>query len=192
MDYVVVGAGAIGGTVGARLARGGHEVLLCDADAEHVAAINAHGLTLEGPVEQLTQRLQAITPDQLPDRLDAVLLAVKAHHTEAALEPIADRLAPDGYVVSLQNGINEPIIAARVGEERTVGAFVKFGADVVAPGRIMVGNPAPVCLGELDGRATPRLERLAGAIADARTTDNIMGFLWGKEAYGAMLFATAV
>ena len=53
MHYVVVGAGAIGGTVGARLARDGHDVLLCDADAEHVAAINRDGLAIEGPVEQL-------------------------------------------------------------------------------------------------------------------------------------------
>ena len=55
MHYVVVGAGAIGGTVGARLARDGHEVLLCDADAEHVAAINRDGLAIEGPVEQLAR-----------------------------------------------------------------------------------------------------------------------------------------
>jgi choline dehydrogenase-like flavoprotein len=54
IDYVVVGAGAIGGTVGARLVRDGHAVLFCDADAEHVAAVNERGLALEGPVEQYT------------------------------------------------------------------------------------------------------------------------------------------
>ena len=50
-DYVVVGAGAIGGTVGARLLRSGKDVLFCDADPEHVAAINDNGLRIEGPVE---------------------------------------------------------------------------------------------------------------------------------------------
>ena len=62
MEYVVVGAGAIGGTIGARLARDGHDVLLCDADPEHVAAINDRGLTIEGPVEQFTRRSTPVTP----------------------------------------------------------------------------------------------------------------------------------
>src|SRR6476469_7835267 len=121
MDYVVVGAGAIGGTIGARLARDGRDVLLCDTDAAHVEAVNAHGLAIEGPVEQFTA---AVAAGALPDGLGAVLLAVKAQDTAAALDEIAPRLAPDGFVVSLQNGINEPGIAARIGEERTVGAFV--------------------------------------------------------------------
>ena len=89
VDYVVVGAGAIGGTVGARLVRDGYQVLFCDADAEHVAAINAAGLTIEGPVEEFTVRARAVLPDELPDRLDTVLLAVKAQHTAAALAGIA-------------------------------------------------------------------------------------------------------
>src|SRR4051812_36939434 len=151
MDYVVVGAGAIGGTIGARLARDGHAVLLCDADAEHVAAINRQGLTMEGPIEQFTVRVPAVSPDQLPNELDAVFLAVKTQHTQDALDAIAPRLAPDGFVVSLQNGVIEPAIAARVGEERTVGAFANFGADYIEPGRIFVGGTGSLYVGELDG-----------------------------------------
>jgi 2-dehydropantoate 2-reductase len=192
VDYVVVGAGAIGGTVGARLARDGREVLLCDADPEHVAAVNEHGLAIEGPVEEFTVRVRAVSPAALPDRLDAVLLAVKSQHTEAALDTIAPRLAPDGFVVSLQNGVNEPAIAARIGEERTVGAFVNFGADYLAPGRIFVGGRGALYVGELDGRESERLARLVRDLPDARSTGNILGYLWAKEAYGAMLFATAV
>jgi 2-dehydropantoate 2-reductase len=192
MRYAVIGAGAIGGTVAAGLIRDGHEVLLCDADPEHVAAINAGGLRIEGPVEQLTVPARAVTPDELPDRLDAVLLAVKAHHTAAAVEGVAPRLAGDGFVVSLQNGFNEDVIAAAVGRERVVGAFVNFGADVVAPGRILRGNRAALMIGELDGADTPRVRALVDDIADARQTANIHGFLWSKEAYGAILFATAV
>ena len=60
MSYVVVGAGAIGGTVGARLARDGHDVLFCDADPAHVAAMNRDGLTLEGPLEQFTVPVRAV------------------------------------------------------------------------------------------------------------------------------------
>jgi 2-dehydropantoate 2-reductase len=190
--YVVVGAGAIGGTIGARLARDGHSVLFCDADTDHVAAINANGLTIDGPVETFTVAAEAVSPEQLPGELHAVLLAVKSQHTDAALSAIAPRLAADGFVVSLQNGINEPDIAGRIGPERTVGAFVNFGADYLEPGRIFVGGRGALYVGELDGRASERLDRLVRDLPDAKETANIVGFLWAKEAYGAMLFATAV
>ena len=190
--YVVVGAGAIGGTVGAQLLRAGHDVLLCDADPDHVDAINRDGLRIEGPVETFTVAARAVSPSELPDRLDAVLLAVKAQHTAQALEAVVSRLAPDGFVVSLQNGVNEPLVASLVGEERTVGAFVNFGADYLAPGRIFLGGRGALYVGELDGRRTPRLERLLADLPSAKETANILGFLWAKEAYGAMLFATAV
>jgi 2-dehydropantoate 2-reductase len=192
MRYAVIGAGAIGGTVAAGLVRGGHDVVLCDADPEHVAAINADGLRIEGPVEQHTVHAPAVTPDRLEGPLQAVLLAVKAHHTAAAVAPVVPLLAPDGFVVSLQNGFNEDVIAAAVGRERVVGAFVNFGADVIAPGRILRGNRAAFWIGELDGTDTPRVRGLVEDIADARQTANIHGFLWSKEAYGAILFATAV
>ena len=192
MTYVVVGAGAIGGTVAAGLVRDGHDVLVCDADPEHVAAINRDGLAIEGPVEEYTVRVPAVSPDDLPDGIDTVLLAVKAHHTGAAMRTIAPRLTPNGYVVSLQNGMNEPEIAAAVGADRVVAAFVNFGADVVGPGRILRGNRATFRIGELDGRESDRVRRLAADIADAEATTNVSGYLWAKEAYGAMLFATAV
>jgi 2-dehydropantoate 2-reductase len=191
-DYVVVGAGAIGGTVGARLARAGRSVLFCDADPEHVAAINERGLAIEGPVDEFTVEAPAVTPDALPDGLRSVLLAVKAQHTEDALRDVAPRLAPDGFVVSLQNGVNEPLIASIVGGERTVGAFVNFGADYLEPGRIFLGGRGALYVGELDGSTSARLERLLSDLPDAKATGNILGFLWAKEAYGAMLFATAV
>ncbi|HZW76483.1 MAG TPA: 2-dehydropantoate 2-reductase N-terminal domain-containing protein, partial [Caldimonas sp.] len=191
-EYVVVGAGAIGGTVGAKLARDGHSVVFCDADPEHVAAINARGLAIEGPVEAFTVEARAVAPDELPDTLGAVLLAVKSQHTESALAAVAPRLAADGFVVSLQNGVNEPAIAATIGEARTVGAFVNFGADYLEPGRIFLGGRGALYVGELDGSRSERLERLLRDLPDAKETANIIGFLWAKEAYGAMLFATAV
>jgi 2-dehydropantoate 2-reductase len=192
IDYVVVGAGAIGGTIGAQLARNGRTVLLCDADRDHVKSINERGLRIEGPVDEFAVDVPAALPDELPDALGAVLLAVKSQHTEQALEAVAPRLAPDGFVVSLQNGINEPLIASVVGNERTVGAFVNFGADYLEPGRIFLGGRGALYVGELDGRRSDRLERLLQDLPDAKETQNILGFLWAKEAYGAMLFATAV
>ncbi len=196
MEVLVWGAGAIGGTLGAYFTRAGHEVVYVDIAEEHVEALNDRGLELEGPIDTFTVPAKAFTPDTLQDRYKCVLLCTKAHHTRDAVERLEPFLAPDGYVVSVQNGLNEEEIAERVGEERTVGAFVNFGADYLAPGRIHYGGRGAVVLGELDGEMTSRLERLHTLFLtfddNAITTPNIFGFLWGKLAYGAMLFATAL
>jgi 2-dehydropantoate 2-reductase len=191
--YVVIGCGAIGGTVAAGLVRDGHEVLVSDTDEEVVAAVNAVGLRIEGPVEQFTVHASAVLPPDLPERIDgAVLLAVKAHHTAAAAAALAGRLQGDAFVVSLQNGLPSAELAAAVGQERVVEAVVNFGADVLEPGVVLRGNRATFVIGELDGRPTDRVAALAADIADAEATADILGFIWAKEAYGATLFATAV
>ena len=195
MRYTVFGAGAIGATVGAHMVRGGESVLFVDRDVEHVRAMQTRGLTIRGFDETFTQPVEAVTPDNLPDRLETVLLACKAPATDAAVRSFVDRLAPDGCVVSLQNGLNELTIGRIVGDRRTVGAFVNFSADYLEPGLIHFAGRGAFYIGELDGASTPRTEQLRQALGhwgNVRVTDNIWGFLWGKQAYGAMLFATAL
>ena len=196
MHFLIWGAGAIGGTIGAYLARAGHEVVFVDRDAAHVDAINQGGLTITGSLAEFTANAQAYTPDALPGQYGAILLCVKAQDTGSALRSLAPHLAADGYVVSVQNGLNELQIADSVGEEHTVGAFVNFGADYLEPGRILYGGRGAVVLGELSGATTPRIADLHGALLafepNAIITDNIWGYLWAKLAYGAQLFATAL
>ncbi|HUA31617.1 MAG TPA: amidase family protein [Streptosporangiaceae bacterium] len=193
MRYVVLGCGAIGGTVAAGLSRDGHDVLVSDADPAVVEAINRRGLRIEGPIENFTAMVPAVLPADLPERLDGpVLLAVKSQHTAAAMDSLAGRVQGDGYVVSLQNGLNADLIAAVVGRERVVEAFVNFGADVIDSGVVLRGSRETFMIGELDGTITERVKALAADIADSKITEHIMGYLWGKEAYGAMLAAIAV
>ena len=195
MQITVVGAGAIGGTVGAYLARAGLPVTFCDASAEHVAAIGGRGLAIQGWAESFSVRAPALLPGDLRGPLEIVLLAVKAQHTATAMDAIAPLLADDGVVVSLQNGLNERTIAERVGPQRTVGCLVNFSADYLEPGLVHYGGPGAIKIGELDGRITPRLERLGellGAWGAVELTPNIWGYLWGKLGYGNMLYATAL
>jgi 2-dehydropantoate 2-reductase len=197
MTYTIVGAGAIGGTIGAYMVRGGKDVLFVDADAAHVSAINQHGLTIQGYAETFTVRARAITPDQLPNGLERVILATKAPATGAAIAHIKPHLAAQGYVVSAQNGLNEIEISQEIGANRTIGCFVNFSADYLSPGLIHFGGPGAFFIGELDGKLTPRLAELQTALShwgggQVRTTENIWGYLWGKLGYGAMLFATAL
>ncbi|HUC57172.1 MAG TPA: amidase family protein, partial [Streptosporangiaceae bacterium] len=194
MRYVVVGSGAIGGTVAAGLVRDGHDVLIADADPKVVAAIGEAGLTITGPVENFTVRPRAVVlPADLPGELDCpVLVAVKAHHTAAAAATLAGRLRGGGYVVSLQNGLNTRVLADAVGADRVVEACVNFGADVTSPGVVLRGNRATFVVGETDGTITDRVRALAADIADAEVTSTVLGYIWAKEAYGAMLAAGAV
>ena len=195
MTVTIYGAGAIGGITGARLAHAGHDVLLVDKAEDHVAAMNARGLTIDSREGSVTIPVRAATPAQLGGDLDLVLLAVKSQDTPAALEVLAPRLAADGTIVSLQNGLNEELIAATVGPRRTVGCLVNWAADWQAPGRILHGGEGALVLGELDGRRSERVERLAkmlDAVSPTRVSDNILGYTWAKHVYGALLTATAL
>ena len=196
MKLLIWGAGAIGGTIGAYLARAGHEVTLVDRAAEHVEAVNRHGLRITGPIAEFTVHAPAFIPDGLRGEFETIVLAVKAQDTHDAVLALRPHLAEPGSVVSAQNGLNELVIAEVVGEARTVGCFVNFGADYLEPGVIQYAGRGAVVLGELDGRITPRLEALHRTFLDfddrAIMTPNIWGYLWGKMAYGAQLFATAL
>jgi 2-dehydropantoate 2-reductase len=193
---LVWGAGAIGGTIGAALIREGEEVLFVDQDAQHVAAINQRGLSITGPIDAHDVKAKAVLPSDVAGSYARILLAVKAHHTAAAVAILKPHLAADGVVVSLQNGLNEHVIAAAIGTERTMGAFVNFGADYLEPGVILYGGRGAVVVGEVDGHRSNRVETLHRQLLhfdrDAILTENIWGYLWSKLIYGTLLFATAV
>ncbi|MFJ1750686.1 2-dehydropantoate 2-reductase [Streptomyces sp. NPDC088116] len=194
--YTVVGAGAIGGTLAFSLARAGHRVRVIDADGAHVAAIRAHGLTVARGEHRESVPVEAATPDEFDRTVHRVLLAVKAQATDTALRWIAPRLAPDGWVVSIQNGFNEDLIARRIGPERTVAAFVNIFADVIEPGVVLDGGAGALVIGERGGApVSPRVSRLVDDLRSwgpAVASDNVEGYLWAKAGFGAMLAATAL
>lgn len=193
---LVWGGGAIGGTLAAYWARAGVPVLMVDIIAAHVEASRSTGLAITGPVENFTQIVPSCLPQEVTGQFDVIVLAVKAQATEAAIQALLPHLAPQGYVLSAQNGLNELTIARLAGAERTMGCFVNFGADWLEPGQILFGNRGAVVVGEIDGSIRDRTRSMHATLRvfepDAVLTDNIWGYLWGKLAYGAMLFATAL
>ena len=169
MDYVVVGAGAIGGTIGARLARGGHAVLFCDADAEHVAAINASGLTIEGPVERVHRRpAGGRRPTRCRTASDAVLLAVKSQHTDAGAA--SDRAAARAGRLRRLAAERHQRAADRGASSARSGRSARSSTSAPttsSPGRIFVGGRGALYVGELDGR--PQRAARAARCATCRT-----------------------
>ena len=155
---LIWGAGAMGGTIGGVLADEGRQVRFVDQAREHLQAMNERGLRVTGPVTELQVAVEATHPEDLQGTFSTVLLCVKAHHTREALAQLRAHLSDAGAVVSIQNGLCELEIAEVVGPERTVGAFVNFGADYLEPGVIHWGGRGAVVVGELDGRTSRRVE----------------------------------
>jgi 2-dehydropantoate 2-reductase len=186
----------MGGTIGGVLARAGQPVLFVDRAKDHVRAMNDTGLQITGQVREFRVAAPAAHPDDLQGLFEIIFLCVKAQHTREALPQLEPHLADDGAVVSIQNGLCELEIAEGVGRERTVGAFVNFGADYLEPGVIHWGGRGAVVVGDLDGQITPRVQTIHELLRlfepNARLTSNIFGYLWGKLAYAALLFATAL
>lgn len=193
-DYTIIGAGAVGSIVGVQLSQAGHGVRFIEVNRAHVEAVRGSGLKLSGAIEA-TIRPVILMPEEVQDSLGAVLLAVKSPHTEAALAPLIGHLAPEGFVVSLQNGLEEYKIARLVGPARTVGAFLTFGGHWRGPGEVNYGGPGTFRVGEIDGSITDRVHGLRddlSAVQPVEVTNNIFGYLWGKMALGAIYFGTAL
>ncbi|MBV8495017.1 MAG: 2-dehydropantoate 2-reductase [Alphaproteobacteria bacterium] len=200
---VVVGAGAIGGYTGGNLAHNGFDVTLIDPWPEHIEAIRRDGLALEGitPEEFVLARPKTLHLTEVQHLakerpIDIAFISVKSYDTEWATMMIRQYLAPSGYVVSLQNCINEERIAALVGWGKTAGAIAAIlSAELYAPGKIRrTGAKNPPShevyrVGEVHGRLTKRIEELGAIIRTVDTckvTDNLWGERWSKLCVNGM------
>ncbi len=195
MGITVFGAGAIGGVTGGCAALAGEDVTFVDKVGEHVKRLNEEGLRITGVRGEHKVKVKALEPKQLRGNLDLVLLCVKSQDTVASMESLLPHIGPDSTVVSLQNGINEPVIASYIGPERTVGCFVNWSADYHGPGHIEHGGEGTFHIGEMDGSITKRLSRIQGILSHTATThitDNIFGFLWSKQISAGFYIANAL
>lgn len=194
---LIAGAGAIGSVIGGLLARAGHDVSLLGR-GPHLGAIARHGLTIDGlyGTHRVERLATATAVAALNGTFDTILLTVKSWDTAAMIDAVAPRLASDGVVVCLQNGLgNLETVAARVGVDRTVGGRVIFGATIPSPGSVLVTVHAePTLVGPPAGapaRLAPISAAIAGALAaagvPAEPTSTILADLWAKVLYNAAL-----
>jgi 2-dehydropantoate 2-reductase len=214
MNYCVVGAGAIGGLLGARLSLAGEDVTFIERPGPHLDAIREKGLKLlmhEG--EELVARGVKITEDMAQAGVqDVVIIAVKAYQIPAIAAPMRALFGPDTAVITIQNGIPwwyfhkhggefegrrlesvDPSgeIDANIEPDRIIGCVVYPAAEIIAPGVIkhVEGNRFPV--GELNGSTSERVERIAQSLNNAGfksfVLDNIRAEIWLK-AWGNLSF----
>jgi 2-dehydropantoate 2-reductase len=139
---VIAGAGAVGGYVGGHLARAGEDVALIDPWPAHVNAMREQGLRLTGTQGEHVVRVNAMHLTEVQGLarkpIDIAIVCTKSFDTEWATAMIGQYLAPGGYVVSMQNSINEERIASVVGWDRTLGCIAStISVNLVEPGHIM-------------------------------------------------------
>ena len=191
----IIGVGAIGSVVGGMLTRAGHDVTLIDQWPDHVQAMKRVGLRLSGtcgehliPVRALMiHELQAVA-----EPFDAVFIAVKSYDTEWAVAlGLAYLKQPDGVIVDFQNGINDERVAAVAGRDRCLGCVITIGAGMYEPGHAIRTDHGHIGfkIGEHDGTASPRAERIAQIMCDVaptKVTTNLWGERWSKLSVNCM------
>lgn len=186
MKIAIVGTGAMGSVYAGLLASAGHEVWAIDTWREHIDAIRAAGLRVEGASGDRTVRLHATTDAREAGPCDLVIIATKAMHVAQAAESAKSLLGPDSVVLSIQNGLGGPDTAAAVlGRERVVvGVVGGFGASIRGPGHVHHNGWELVRLGEFAGPVTPRLERVAEVWRSGgfrvKCFDDIDQLIWEK------------
>ncbi|MGH7855451.1 MAG: ketopantoate reductase family protein [Candidatus Binatia bacterium] len=183
---LVIGTGPIGGIIGGRLARAGQDMTFVDVDKEHVAAIREKGLQVDVPDGPFNVKIDIVFPDEIRGQYDTGLIAVRSHYTPDAMATVLPRLNGDGILVSMQNGINPPLLEDKVGPDRTVGMGIRMGCRKVGPGHVQTDIRGHLYIGHLHGRTTPRLESLAKllhTVMETEISDNILGVLWSKLTY---------
>lgn len=187
----IVGAGAVGGYVGAHLARAGENVTLIDPWTEHIETIRKNGVHVSGTQGDHTVQVHALHVSDVQSLIrapvDIAIVATKSFDTEWVVRLIADYLSPSGFVVSMQNSINEERVARVVGWGRTLGCVLNtIGVSTVGPGHLTRhrqpggGDSAVFRIGEVHGRITDRAHKLASAL-EAVDRATVTTKLWGER-----------
>jgi 2-dehydropantoate 2-reductase len=186
VKIAVVGAGAMGSVYAGILGDAGNDVWAVDVWTEHVEAIRARGLTIDGASGTRTVRVNATSAAEEVGVCDLVVIATKARDVESAARAAQSLVGPETVVVPIQNGLGSADrIAAVLGDARVaIGVAGGFGASIVAPGHVHHNGWELVRLGERNGPATPRIERVAEVWREAgfrvAVYDDVDRLVWEK------------
>ncbi|MDG4852536.1 MULTISPECIES: 2-dehydropantoate 2-reductase [unclassified Mesorhizobium] len=194
---ILGGGGAMGGIFGGYLARAGNDVTLIDVSKPAVQAINDNGLTIEEKDgSRPVIRVPATTEPSKVGPVDLIINFVKCYHTDAAVRAAAPMIAGETAVLSLQNGWgNAPRIAGIVGEDKVLVGLTYHGGTLLGPGRVKHPGVGMTYIGELSGKATPRLDKVVetfrAAQIETTRSERILDEVWKKLALNACTLPVA-
>ncbi len=187
MHILILGAGALGSLIGARLSKTEVRTTLYSTDERHMQAIQKNGLHVE-ELDGSTQSFPLTACSSLQavqGKADVVLVTVKSYATDEAVASILDRCSPSTLFLTLQNGIgNWEKIAQTAGRERVLLGTTAQGATLLEPGRIRHGGNGPTFMGETQGPPSSRVESLVKifrqAGLDTRSSEVMERLIWEK------------
>ena len=191
----ILGAGALGGTIGAYLLRDGYDVTLIDQWGAHVEAIKNEGLSLTDVKGTFTVAANALHISEVCnifDPFDIIIMCLKAYDVRWSTYLVEPILKPTGIVLLAQNGMGDLCVASIIGHHRTVGCVVTMAAGLYEPGHIHRTDPMTAhnfTVGELSGVMTPRVKviaKLLESVGLSSATTNIWGARWAKLAVNCM------
>ena len=177
----------MGTVLGAFLAQKGIDIDLIDTYAEHVAALREKGAHIIGSVD-MTIPVNAISPDEMHGKYDLVFLLIKQTANAAALPHLDKFLTMESTVCTLQNGVPEPSVAEYLGEARTIGGTMLWGATFIEPGvseltQDITQSDHLFEIGEMDGSVGKRIRFVASVLeimGPVHISDKLMNSRWGK------------
>lgn len=187
MKIGILGCGAMGTVMGAYMTKNGLDVELIDSYKEHVDVLNKNGAHIIGSVDMIVP-VKAVTPEEMKGIYDLIFLFTKQTVNDTVLKNLLPHLNEKSTVCTLQNGVPEHFVAGYVGEERTLGGTVLWGATFIKPGvseltQDITKNDHLFEIGAIDGTIGERVNNAAeilGYMGRAKITDTLMASRWGK------------
>ncbi len=183
--YAIYGAGSLGTVLGAYITKNGGKIDLFNRNRAHVDALNANGAKITGTVDMVVP-VSAYTPDAMNGVYDVILLMTKQLQNKEVVTMLKDYLAEDGVLVTLQNGLPEPEIAEIIGQNRTMGCTVEWGATLSAPGVcVMTSEPDSLSfhMGKMEGISDTQFKMvkdLLELMCPVHEEKNLLGARWSK------------
>ncbi len=183
--YAIYGAGSLGTVLGAYITKNGGDVELINRNRAHIEALREKGAVIKGTVE-MTVPVKALTPDEMSGPYDVILLMTKQLYNKQVVTDLKPHLSEDGVIVTLQNGLPEPLIAEIVGSSRTMGCVVEWGAALTEPGVCtLTSEPDSLSfhMGKMDGISDEQFKKvkeLLELMCPVHEESNLIGARWSK------------
>ena len=185
MRILIVGAGAVGGYFGSRLAQAGRDLTFLVRPAR-AKQLRQDGLRIISPHGDAVLTPKLITAEEIDRPYDLIFLSVKAYALETAMNDFAAAVGPETMILPVLNGMRHiDLLAKRFGEDAVIGGVCLVAAEIDNEGRIVqLADFQQLVYGERNGETTPRLQTLdatlQGAGFDARLSTDIMQAMWEK------------
>ena len=185
MKIAIYGAGSVGTIMGAYFAKSGREVDLISNDAAHIAALKSAGAHITGTVD-FTIKVKAMLPNEMKEKYNLIFLATKQLDNTNVVKGLVSFLEKDGIICTVQNGLPELSVAEVIGEDRTFGCAIAWGATLLKPGVCeLTSDPSSITfnIGTFGKDTSGKLKIIADVLSlmgGVEIEENFIGARWVK------------